>query len=139
MGKPKRRVSRCLLDPKKVAPKDEERSMNSFGFGMSIPVETTSAAHNVTPPPSSWKERQQARPKYRLLLDRSTLVHQPLKYNREEEQEALSKEPARKRKVRFGEETAIVKIHSHRHYPETIKQCIWGSRKEIKANAIRNT
>lgn len=64
-------------------------------------------------------------------LDRSSLHSRKLR--------SAKTATVHKGKVQFKPTVAVICIPSHRSYPSKVKKTLWGSTKEIKANAIRNT
>lgn len=67
-----------------------------------------------------------------------SLSPRPLKRNTSAK--SASGEPVHNKKmVHFNTTVRVVCIPSHRSYPKQVKKVLWGSMKEIKSNAIRNT
>ncbi|CAB9511407.1 expressed unknown protein [Seminavis robusta] len=115
----------------------------------------SSLKHMFQPPtpnsrkkPSSPREERKREVTARVQgsrLDRSTLYHVPLRRSRPTRAStsttATSNESdvSQNKKIHFQPIVAVVAIPSHREYSSNTKKTLWGSMKEIKTNAVRNT
>jgi hypothetical protein len=154
----KARVFRCLSNTASTAVTPEDRSRRS---ALKYTFTTQGTRHQTSSPSSPSSPQEQQTKKlyaytlvyYGSQLDKSTLSHRPLRCSRptkgcqsEEPSVAAAadkqtgeKKGSQTKRVSFHTTVACIKIPSHREYSDRTKRSMWGSMKEIKANAVRNT
>ena len=152
-----KRVFRCLSNTAGTSTTPSTiTSMNTSALSPDAARARRSSLKHMFLPPSSDVRRQSRQQQmsvfYGCRLDRSTMTQVPLRRSGksraarkpaaegdEEPQLQVAAPTTTKKGVHFCPAVTVVCVPSHKDYATSLKRTLWGSLKDIKANAIRNT